>query len=111
MMPRRPRRPRPQHDLTEIQRQVRADPEGFNLTGSAERDAGVLNLDAEDVRWVLLQLKREHFRESVPSDLKRGSWQDVYDYDHDCGTYVEELFIKLQMEEGEKPVVISFHLR
>lgn len=50
----------------------------FEITKTAQRTALELEFDEEDVRRIVLTMKREHFYKSMTSYANYKIWQDVY---------------------------------
>ncbi len=74
------------------------------ITRSARTGAAQLELDEDDIRDCISQLRRSHFDKTMPSNLRHGLFQDVYR----CGYCGHRIYLKVQMSLPDEAVVISF---
>jgi len=95
-------RGRPTYSLARIQDAIQAG--HYWITRKAGRDAAALELDEEDVKSCVLNLKRCHFFKTMLSEKRPGLSQDVYR----CRYAGISIYTKLQMGYRSEAVVISF---
>lgn len=76
----------------------------FEITKTAQRTALELEFDEEDVRRIVLTMKREHFYKSMTSYANHKIWQDVYHVP--CGNLI--LYIKFTQNVISEFTLLSF---
>ena len=91
------------HSLAEI-RTAFADPARLNRTMSAAEGAEDLGMDEQAVVDVIAGLTARDFEKSMPSNVDRRDWQDVYK------PIVErrELYVKFTLDAKGEFLLISF---
>ena len=97
----------PTYDLQQVQRLVGQGPLSYRISSAAMMGGRKLSIDRQAVVDVVLSLKTEHFYKTMESELFPGLWQDVYH----LRVGGVDLYIKLQIDEDGRAVVIQFKRR
>jgi hypothetical protein len=97
----------PTYDLQQVQRLVGQGPLSYKISSAAMMGGKELFIDRHAIVDVVLSLERDHFYKTMEAELFPGLWQDVYH----LRVGGVELYIKLQIDEDGRAVVIQFKRR
>lgn len=97
----------PTYDLQQVQWLVGQGPTTCRVTGAALYGGEAVGMDRSAVVATVLSLEPSDFHKTMEADLCPGLWQDVYHH----RVNELELYIKLQVDQSGRAVVIQFKQR
>lgn len=97
----------PTYELQKVQWLVGQGPLSYKISSAAMMGGKKLAIDRHAIVDVVLSLETDHFYKTMEAKLFPGLWQDVYHLQ--VGGV--ELYIKLQIDDDGRAVVIQFKRR